>query len=242
MLFLRSALMNILIYGWSFFVVLAMLPLLAFPRGAMVRAFTLWMSSMMWILKVVMGITYEVRGRENLPNETVIFASKHQSTWDTLFFYILINDPAYVLKKELLSIPFYGWYLKKTKLIAVDRKAGASALKQIIRDTNYALEHGRSVVIFPEGTRSIPGAKSTYQPGIAAMYKSATHPVIPVALNSGLYWGRKEFIKRPGKIIAEILPAIPQGLKSRDFMKEMETRIEEASTKLNEEAGFPNGL
>ncbi|MCW9035727.1 MAG: 1-acyl-sn-glycerol-3-phosphate acyltransferase [Rhodospirillales bacterium] len=241
MLFIRSVLMTFCIYGWSVIVVLAMLPLLLFPRGAMVKAFTLWMKSLMWIMKVTMGITYEVRGMENLPKETVIFASKHQSTWDTLFFYTLIDDPAYVLKKELLSIPFYGWYLKKTKLISVDRNAGASALKQVIRDTNYALDHERSVVIFPEGTRSIPGEKSTYQPGIAAMYKSATHPVVPVALNSGLYWGRRDFIKRPGKIIAEILPPLGKGMKAREFMSELERIIEEASTKLNEEAGFLKG-
>jgi len=236
MAFVRSVLLNVLIYGWSTIVVFSLWVLLPFPRMVMVKAFHWWMTSLMWILDHILGISYEVRGMENLPEDTVILASKHQSTWDTLFFYQLVNDPAYILKKELLSIPLYGWYLRKCDLIAVDREAKASALKHVIKETNAALDNGRTVVIFPEGTRTVPGEKTPYQPGIAAMYKSATHPVVPVALNSGCFWGRRDFIKRPGKIVVEILPPIAPGLKAREFLNQLESQIEDTSERLRLEA------
>lgn len=234
--YLKSTFLNLMVYGWSTVLVLLLWVFLPFPRMAMVRAFHWWTGSLVWMLDHFLGIKYEIRGLENLPKETAILASKHQSTWDTLFFYTLIDDPAYVLKKELLSIPLYGWYLRKCNLIAVDRDARASALKHVIKETNAALESGRTVVIFPEGTRTVPGQKVEYQPGIAAMYKSAARPVVPIALNSGCFWGRRDFLKRPGKIVVEILPPIQPGLKPRDFLGTLATQIEEASERLRQEA------
>jgi len=137
-----------------------------------------------------------------------------------------------VLKRELTWIPFFGWLLRAAGFIAVDRKAGAKALRQLVRDAERAVAGGRSLLIFPEGTRVQPGETRPYQPGIAALYDRLQIPVVPVALNSGLFWGRRSFVKRPGRITVEFLPAIAPGLKRREFMAELEARIESAATRL----------
>jgi 1-acyl-sn-glycerol-3-phosphate acyltransferase len=141
-----------------------------------------------------------------------------------------------VLKKELLAIPFWGWCAAKSGSIGVDRSAGASALKAMVRDVEDELARGTPIVIFPEGTRTEPGKRGTYHPGIAALYARTKAPVVPVALNSGVFWGRREFLKRPGTMILEFLPPLPAGLDRRTFMAELERRIEQASDKLVAEA------
>jgi 1-acyl-sn-glycerol-3-phosphate acyltransferase len=222
---------------WSAVILLVVLALLPFP-GRMLQSVTrLWMRSLHWLLRVTVGLTYEVRGLEGLPPGPVIFAAKHQSAWDTTIFYCLVEDPAYVLKKELLSIPIYGWYLQRTKMISIDREAGPSALRRMLRQADEALGRGRSVVIFPEGTRVAPGEKLPYHPGVAALYSRTEAAVVPVAVNSGLFWGRRSFLKRPGTIVIEMLPPMPRDLDRRGFMAELERRIEEATARLVAEAG-----
>ncbi len=236
MIALRSLIFNIAFFGSLISVILAVWVLLPFPRRLMQKAFQSWMRCVMWMMRVFLNLTCEVRGRENLPRGGVILASKHQSAWDTGFFYLMVDDPAYVLKKELLSVPLYGWYLRKVKMIAVDRKAGASALKVLLRKTGEALKGERAVIIFPEGTRMAPGTRRAYHPGVAALYTSTGAPVVPVAVNSGVFWPRRSFNKQAGRIVVEFLPPMPENLDRRAFLAELEARIEGATERLCEEA------
>ena len=228
----RSLLFLAVFFGSSALILVTALVLLPFPRRATQKCFQIWMRYMMWLLKVLVGLKYRVTGRENLPDGPVILACKHQSAWEVGVFLILFSDPAYVLKKELLSIPVYGWLLRKTRMIAINRDEGASALKKMLRQARDVLANGRTVVIFPEGTRQAPDVKGTYHPGVAALYKNSNVPLVPVALNSGCFWGRRSIFKRPGTITLQFLPAIDKGLKARDFMKVLEARIETASQNL----------
>jgi 1-acyl-sn-glycerol-3-phosphate acyltransferase len=229
---LRSILFNLLNGVWTTGMHIVCLPLLfASPRSVQ-AAGGIWIDGTLWLLKHVVGIDYRITGAENLPNTPAIYAAKHQSAWETLFLSRYLNFPAFVLKKELLSIPLFGWFLKRAGMIAVDRKGGASALRQMARQASETLEGGRSILIFPEGTRVAPGETRPYQPGVAALYTQLKTPVVPVALNSGLFWGKRAFLKKPGTIVVQILPPIPPGLDRKAVMRELEGRIEPAARAL----------
>ena len=235
MTFIRSLLFNALFYIYGTFFSVLLLLTLPFPRRFVQKGLGLWMALTMATLKVVAGVRMDFRGLENLPSGPAIVVSKHLSAWETGVFLMLLGDVTYVLKKELLSIPLYGWLLRKSKMIAIDRDGGASSLKKLVNESLAALEEGRKVVIFPEGTRAAVGDKLPYHPGIAAIYKKANVPVIPVALNSGLFWPRRKFLKNPGCIVLEYLDPMPTGLDRKSFMAELESRIETASHRLIEE-------
>jgi 1-acyl-sn-glycerol-3-phosphate acyltransferase len=202
----------------------------------------MWTQGGKALLKGIVGLGVEFRGLQNLPQGPCVIVSKHQSAWDTFAFYILADDPNYILKKELTRIPFWGWCALSCGAISVDRSGGGAALKGLLRDTQDRLAKGRQVVIFPEGTRTAPGARLDYFPGVAAIDGHTDVPIVPVALNSGLFWGRGSFLKKPGVITIEILPPMAKGLKRRQFMTDLESRIEGASDKLMAEARehFPN--
>lgn len=240
----RSLLFNVLFFGGGLVFALVLLPTLVLPHGATQWGLKAWSGAMMWLLKWVVGLEWEVKGLEHLPAEPALFACKHQSAWETGVFYQLVRDPAYILKKELLAIPFFGWYIAHGGAIAIDRKAGASALKQMVKDARDRLARGQNVVIFPEGTRARPGQPGTYHPGVAALYKGIDAPVVPVALNSGLFWQRRSFLKRPGRITIEILPALEAGLDRKAFMTTLQARIEDASNRLiaDARARYPKAL
>jgi 1-acyl-sn-glycerol-3-phosphate acyltransferase len=231
-LVLRSILFNLLYGIWTTGMHILCLPLLFASRRVVQGAGGIWIDGTMWLLKHVAGIDYRIVGAENLPATPAVYAAKHQSAWETLFLSRFLDFPAFVLKKELLSIPLFGWFLRKAGMIAVDRKAGAGALRSMARQATETLESGRTILIFPEGTRVVPGQSKPYQPGVAALYTQQKVPVVPVALNSGLYWGRRAFIKRPGTIVVEFLPPIPPGLDRKTLMRELETRIESAAAAL----------
>jgi 1-acyl-sn-glycerol-3-phosphate acyltransferase len=178
-------------------------------------------------------------GLGNLPAGPAIIAAKHQSAFDTVVWLTLLppgRDPAYVLKQELADIPLWGRLAARGGHIAVDRAAGASALRGMVRAAQGALAAGRPVVIFPEGTRTAPGERVPYQPGVAALAAATGAPVVPVATDSGLYWGRRAFQKRPGTIHVEVLPPLPQGLPRPALMAALEAAVEDASARL---AGSP---
>lgn len=206
-----------------------------FPRPGLHWVVSNWSRTLCWVLRVFMGLEYEVRGRQYVRDVPTIYAAKHQSAWDTFIYFMIFSNPSYVLKKELHRIPFWGMAANKYGAISVDRSGGASALKQLIADTKDRLQRGFNIVIFPEGTRSAPGSRVTYHPGIAAMYGATDAVVVPVAVNSGLFWGRRSILKRPGKIIIEFLPPMEPGLKRRDFMSQLEEKIETATNRLVEE-------
>lgn len=195
-----------------------------------------WATGSMVLAKYILGLTYEIRGQQYISEQPLIYASKHQSAWDTIIFLILFKSPAYVLKRELLKIPGWGWYLWRMRMIAIDRSAKASSMKQMIRQAKDALSAGRSIVIYPEGTRTRPGAEPHYHPGVVALYSMLNVPVVPIALNSGYFWGRDAFFKRPGKVIMEFLPPIDPGLNKDEFNSRLQTAIESASDRLLQEA------
>lgn len=241
MIWLRSVLFNALFFGWTAIALVLSLPMLALPRPASMWAARRWSSGMIDLLKVVVGLRYELRGDHALLAEPVILAVKHQSTWDTLVFFLLARDPAYVMKKELMGIPIYGWLARKQGMIAIDRSAGGAAMRRLLRDAEAAIAQRRQVVIFPQGTRVAPGGNMDYQPGVAALYSRLAVPVVPIALNSGCFWGRRSFLKRPGRIVVEILPPIAPGLPRPRFMAELEQAIETATTRLEAEAQSTEG-
>lgn len=211
--------------------------LLLFPWQMTMKAILVWTKILRFLSRWMLGIHIRIIGIENIPDGPVVVASKHQSAWDTAIFPLLLPGTVYVLKKELLSIPIWGWCARKVRSIAVDRAGGASALKQMLNETKARLNEGRRVVIFPEGTRVLAGESHVYHPGIAAIYRSANVPVVPAALNSGMFWGRRSIGKKyPGTITVEFLPAIEPGMDRRDFMETLKSRIDTATERLEAEA------
>ncbi|HYM04524.1 MAG TPA: lysophospholipid acyltransferase family protein [Stellaceae bacterium] len=235
MIALRSLAFNLALYLYTAILAVLGLPVLLMPRRWAAIFGAAWAASILRILGWTVGLRHEVRGREFLPRGPAIIAMKHQSAWDTFALTVIFDDPAIILKKELLLIPFYGWYLWKAGMIAIDRGAGAGALKKMVAAGKRAAAARRPIVIFPEGTRTAVGARRPYQPGVAALYRQLDLPLVPVAVNSGLFWGRRRFLKRPGRITVEILPAIPPGRDRRAVMAELEERIEGATARLVEE-------
>jgi 1-acyl-sn-glycerol-3-phosphate acyltransferase len=233
-IFWRSLAFNLCFFVWSLIASLLFV-LLFISSQSVLRVGKPWAWVTLKLAEKICGITYEIRGEQYLTYEPVIFASKHQSAWDTIIFLVLFKAPTYVLKRELLMIPLWGWYLWRMRMIAINRSGKASSLKQMIRDAKAALHSHRPIIIFPEGTRSAPGAAPHYHPGIVAMYSQLMVPVVPVALNSGLYWGKNAFYKRPGKIILEFLPPIAPGLEKDEFRHRLQDQIETASHRLLEE-------
>ena len=233
--FISSAAFNLFFHGWVAVLLLSVWLVLWLPPAKFRRFIELWPIGTNWALRTLCNIDIEVRGRENIPNGAAIFAVKHQSTWETAGLLLIVPHVAYAMKAELLKIPFWKWYMTRARHLSVDRTGGASSLRKMIEDTQAILDEGRSVVIFPEGTRTAPGETGAYHPGIAAMYSHLDVPVVPVALNSGLFWGRRTFLKSPGTIIVEFLPAMPAGLKRKEFVAQLQDRIETATRRLEAE-------
>jgi 1-acyl-sn-glycerol-3-phosphate acyltransferase len=225
---LRSALFLVWFLVITAILSLIFLPVLALPRRATVWLARLWARLTFWGLKVFAGIDWEIRGLP--PRGAVLVASKHMSMWDTLALYLALHEPAIVLKRELLRIPFYGWFLAKAAAIPIDRSAGVSALRKMSDAARQVLAQGRPILIFPEGTRKKPGAAPDYKPGVAALYGQLDVDCVPVALNSGVYW--TGFLKRPGTIVLQFLEPIAPGLKRGAFMTLLEQRIEGATDQL----------
>lgn len=232
MIWLRSLMFQIAFYLWTAALAFPGLPLLLAPALWMMRFGTFWSAGTLFLLRLCVGLDHEVTGRENMPVGPVLIAMKHQSAWDTFAAPLLFRNPVMIIKRELVFIPFYGWYAVKAGMITLDRSGGARALKRMVAAGEKALVKGRSVFIFPEGTRSGVGAAPRYQPGVAALYRQLGVPLVPVAVNSGIYWGRRRFLKRPGRITVEILPAIAPGGERREVLAKLEHRIEEATARL----------
>lgn len=229
---LRSLLFNLLFFFWGVTYFTLCLPVLLVSSRATFLVARIWVRGVLWLLAVICNLRYQVRGQENLPDGPALIASKHQSAWETLIFAALIDHPCVVMKRELTWIPLFGWYCLRSGIIAINRSAGSSALRKMLKQAKRTIAEGRSIVVFPEGTRVPLGQQRPYQPGISALYKSLSVPVVPVALNSGRFWGRRTFLKRPGCITLEFLPVIEPGLSRQDFEEILKGRIDEASNRL----------
>lgn len=190
--------------------------------------------SMMWLLRVICGIRMEVRGAENIPKQPCIVMCKHQSAWETFSLQTVFPPQVWVLKRELLWLPFFGWGLAVTSPIAIDRSKGKQAMRQLLEQGRDRLARGFCVVVFPEGTRMPYGVRGKYKIGGAMLGESTGAPVVPVAHNAGKFWGRNAFLKHPGTIVMSIgQPIDPKGLKAEEISRRVEDWIENEMTKLN---------
>jgi len=240
MIFLRSLTFNVAFIVWTALMCVGLLWMLLLPRDRMMAVVRWYLGSIAWMERTILGLRFEVRGRENLPRSgSYILAAKHQSAWETMKLHLIVHDPAIVLKRELTWIPTWGWYAKKSRMIAVDRGARGRALTSLIENSKPVRDEGRPIVIFPQGTRVAPGAYRNYRIGVGVLYEQLGIPIVPMALNAGLYWPRRSFIKRPGTIVVEILPPIPAGLQRHEAMIELENRLEAATDRLVVAAGGP---
>ena len=233
----RSLLFNIVFYVIPASYLIFGLPMLLASRQQVNRVIYGGISrNLLKALKAIVGLDREVRGLENLPRGPVIIAVKHQSAWDVFGLTTCFDETAMILKSELMYIPLLGWFAKKMEMIPVQRGKRSAAIKSLLRASKKCAGDKREIFIFPEGNRKAPGAPPAYKRGIVAMYRSLKVPVVPVALNSGLYWRRREFMRHPGKVIVEFLPPIEPGLDDKAFMKALEGAIEPACDRLIKEA------
>lgn len=232
MLALRSFLFNVAFYLNLLAWVTIFLPAFVFPRRTFLWVPRHWARSSLWLLEKIAGTRLELRGAERIPPGGLIVAAKHQSAWETFAMLALFEDPAFIMKRELMWIPGFGWYAWKGGMIGIDRSAGSAALVEMSRRAKAAAEQGRQIIIYPEGTRRPPGAPAAYKFGLAHLYTTARVPCLPVALNSGLFWPRHSFLRRPGTIVVEYLEPIPPGLPRDEFFETMKSRIETASDRL----------
>jgi 1-acyl-sn-glycerol-3-phosphate acyltransferase len=232
LLTVRSLLYVALFYIWSVFWVLLISPLMLGPRIWMVRSWRIWSQVVMGLLGVVCGIRVELRGAQYIPKGAALIAPKHQCMLDVFAQFAWLPDSCFVTKKELMWIPFFGWYARKGQMIVIDRAGHATALRKMVAEARQRFAQGRQLVIFPEGTRGEPGVPGDYKPGIAALYRELGVPVHPVATNAGVHWPRHGFLRKPGTIVFEYLEPIPPGLKRAEFMRILQERIETASMAL----------
>jgi 1-acyl-sn-glycerol-3-phosphate acyltransferase len=231
----RSILFNVLFYLNTIVHMLLAMPTMALPRQVLMRLVRSWGRVSLWLLKVTCGIKVEWRGLEKLPKGPFIAASKHQSVWETFALTTIIKEPTFILKRELMWIPLFGWCIWKSDMIPIDRGARAKALPAMIASAKARLAQGRQIIIFPEGTRRAPGAEPLYKSGAAYLYEECGATCVPIALNSGLFWPRRQVRRRPGTVIVEILDPIPPGLPRAECLARMQAAIEPATARLVEE-------
>ncbi|WP_442753770.1 lysophospholipid acyltransferase family protein [Methylocystis sp. JAN1] len=236
MTFLRSLLFQILFFSTMVILQIVWLPGLLMRRQVSQELGRTWGRLSLWLLDKICGTKVEFRGLANIPKGAVIVAAKHQSIWDTFALPTKFPDFSYILKHELVWIPFFGWYLLAAEQIGIDRAKGGKLLPQLIEKSKKIFAEGRQLFIFPEGTRRPAGAPPAYKVGVAHLYSAANVPVLPVALNAGLFWPRRSFLIRPGTIVMEFLPVILPGLPTREFFEKLQTEIETASDRLIAEA------
>lgn len=227
MIWLRSAVYQVWFYSVSVVLVLSCAPLMLLPRDLAYRSIfwiaRLWSRMTLGGLGPICGITYVVTGWENLPLDgPALIASNHQSAFDTIIWMKLLDQVAYVLKQDLQRIPLYGQICVATRMIIVDRAAGANAIRTLLAGAARVVAEGRTIVIFPEGTRAPPGTIGVLHPGVAGIASHTGLPVIPVVTDSGEHWGRRGFRRFPGTITIAIRPALPKGLKRQDLLSRLE--------------------
>ncbi|MCX5494591.1 lysophospholipid acyltransferase family protein [Kaistia dalseonensis] len=237
MLIIRSLAYQIVFYLIMAAILIVTLPFFFFlPHRAAIAVVKFWTGASMWALGVVAGTKIEVRGLEKLPKGGALIAPKHQSAFETMALFPLLSDPTFVMKRQLMLIPLFGWYTWKAGMIPVDRAGGSKALRKLAADSKAAAAAGRQVILFPEGTRRPAGAPPDYKFGIIHLYRELKVPVVPIALNAGLYWPRRSFLRYPGTIIIEVLDPIQPGLDSKTFLSTLIARIEPATDHLMAEA------
>ena len=231
MLVLRSVAYNALFYLNLILHILIAIPTFLLPRRAFMTIAKSWGRTSNALLAVA-GISVELRGREKIPPGALLVASKHQSFWEAFTLLTLFDDPAFIVKRELMWIPFFGWLLWKADQVPVDRRAKGGAIAGMMEHARAALAEGRQIVIFPEGTRTAPGAPPAYKSGLANLYAATDAACLPIALNAGVFWPRRKFLRYPGTIVLEVLDPIPPGLDRNAFAARVQDDIETATARL----------
>lgn len=234
---LRSIVFNFLFYLVLVVYLIAALPTLVMPRRAIIAVARFWGRTNIWLLRVVCDLKVEFTGLEKIPQGPLIVASKHQSMWETFALLPLFPDPTFIMKRELMWIPFFGWYTWKGGMIAVDRGKGSQALADMTVRARIEIRRGRQLIIFPEGTRRPPGGEPAYKFGVAHLYADIGVPCLPVALNSGLFWPRRSFLRYPGVIRVVLLDPIQPGLDKQAFFARLQNEIETATAPLLAQGG-----
>ncbi|UXN03438.1 MULTISPECIES: lysophospholipid acyltransferase family protein [unclassified Bartonella] len=236
-LFIRSILFIFAFYTASILQVFLYTPFYFFlPRKKAWIVPKIWGRVTMFLFRHIVGTNYRLEGMENIPKGACIIAPKHQSMWETIMLCMCLEDPSLVLKRELMRLPIFGWFMWKIGMIPIDRGSPIKAMKAVINGAREKAADGRQIVIFPEGTRQEPGAEPSYKPGIIPIYSELSLPVIPIALNAGLFWPRSTVMRYPGTVIMRVLPAIEPGLNKREFLKKLEEVTEKACDDLLIEA------
>jgi len=228
----RSLAFNVCFYLNTISLLLVFLPVLLLPRRTVWTVVRTWTTINHWLLRKICGIDFEIRGIERIPSGPLLVASKHQSAWETFTLPTLFDDPTFILKRELMWLPFFGWYLAKSKMVPIRRGARKVALAGMAERAKVEISHNRQIIIFPEGTRRLPGAEPAYKYGVAHLYAELGVPCVPIAINSGLYWPRRTWRLRPGTIRVEILEPIPPGLDPQAFLARLQNEIETATARL----------
>lgn len=228
----RSVAFNVLFYLNTLVYLIAALPTFLMPYRAIIAVAKSWGRTNLVLLRVVAGIDCEIRGREKIPKGPIIVAAKHQSAWETFALLPLIDNPVFILKRELQWIPIFGWLTIKGRMVPVDRGGGLQALAAMIERARIELADNRQLIIFPEGTRRPAGAEPRYKVGVAHLYAAEGVPCVPIALNSGLFWPRRSLRRFPGTVVAEILDPIPPGLGKEAFFERLQSDIESATVRL----------
>lgn len=234
MIAFRSVLFNTLFYLNLILQMIIMTPAyFLLPRKKAYGVAKNWARSNHWLFDKVVGTTFEIEGLENIPADGgYIFAPKHQSFWDAYALLPWLDDPFYILKRELTWIPLFGWYLKKQRMVPVDRSARGKVMAAVMQRTKEEMNSGRQLIIYPEGTRRPPGATPEYKYGIARLYRDLQVPVVPVVMHPGLFWPRRKFVRYPGHFKVRILPAIAPGMDPDAFLAHLVEVMETASDRL----------
>ena len=229
-------LLTILFYSalalWTILMGILSLPFIFFPSKYIRFPAKTWIKGIFILLEYICGVTHEVRGHKNLTNEPLIIVSKHQSAFETFALYYYLESSFFIHKKQLFYIPIFGQYLLKSNMVSIDRTGQAKAMRKMISDVKKKLDHGSTIIIFPEGTRKKPGEKTDYKTGFIGIYNTTKRKLQPVALNSGLSWQKGIKIIKKGHIIIEFLPQIETGLDKKEVLEKVEYSIESATNKL----------
>jgi 1-acyl-sn-glycerol-3-phosphate acyltransferase len=231
-IFLRSAIFNVLFYLNILVQIIPAFAAMFLWRTAMLDVARYWARTNLWLLRAVCNIKVEFRGTEKIPAGPLLVACKHQSMWETFALLMILPDPAYIMKRELMWIPLFGWYTWKAGMIGINRSRGSKALAQMTERAWDELARRRQIVIFPEGTRRPPGAPPRYKHGVAHLYTFLDACCLPIALNSGLFWPRRSWWRYPGTIRVEVLDMIPSGLSKHAFLAKLQEEIEAATARL----------
>ena len=210
------------------------IPFLLLPSKILKYPAKIWIKVIFLFLDKICNIKHKIDGLENIPENSVLVVSKHQSAFETFAFYYYLSDCFFVHKKELYIIPIFGQYLFKANMVAINRSGGTKTMRKMLEDVNVRLKKGKSIIIFPEGTRKEPGSDPDYKTGFIGIYKNTKKKILPVALNSGLCWSKKSWILKRGKITIKFLPIIEENLNKIEVLKKVQDSIEAESNKLLE--------